>query len=132
MTKSVSVITPTWQRRDLLLNRCMPSVVNQTIDRIVEHIIVSDGPDPDLADLGWFIELLEHDPHPANYGSMARNRGLELAVGDYIAYLDDDNAWRPNHLELLVGALEANPEADFAYSQLQTHPQGLVIGSEPP
>ncbi len=43
----VSVITPTWNRHDLLLNRCIPSVEAQTYPDI-EHIIVSDGPDPDL------------------------------------------------------------------------------------
>lgn len=132
----VSVITPTWQRHDLLIGRCIPSVRAQT-HLLVEHIVVSDGPDPHLwtalAD-EWavFVEMPEHDPHPSNYGSAARNVGLDHARGDYIAYLDDDNAWRPDHLTLLVRALEDNPAAGFAYSQLVTHPNGLVIGSQPP
>ena len=47
MSPTVSVITPTWQRHDLLLNRCVPSVAAQD-HPAVEHVIVSDGPDPDL------------------------------------------------------------------------------------
>ena len=48
MKPLVSVITPTWLRHDWLLHRCMPSVQGQTYPHI-EHIIVSDGPDPELA-----------------------------------------------------------------------------------
>ena len=48
-TPLVSVITPTWQRADLLVNRCIPSVQAQDYP-VVEHIIVSDGPDQLLRD----------------------------------------------------------------------------------
>lgn len=138
------MITPTWQRADLLLDRCIPSVFGQTYSA-VEHVIVSDGPDRDLAyrvsqDL-WrrprltrpltFDALTEHLNGTVDYGSRARNRGVELADGEWIAYLDDDNAYRPQHLQLLVDALVANPDADFAYSRMQVHPSGQVIGSEP-
>lgn len=141
----VSVITPTWQRHDLLLERCMPSVLTQTYPT-VEHVIVCDGPDRTAAervalDL-WrrplktrpvaFDALFEHLDGAVDYGSRARNRGVELATGEFVAYLDDDNAYRREHLQLLVDALDANPGADFAYSRMQVHPSGQVIGSEPP
>lgn len=45
----VSVITPTWNRHDLLLTRCLPSVQAQDYPA-VEHVIISDGPDEDLRD----------------------------------------------------------------------------------
>lgn len=133
---TVSVITPTWNRHGLLIGRCIPSVVAQTYPD-VEHIVCSDGPDPELRRLlaGWpvtFVETKHHDGHAMNFGSLARNRALAHARGDIIAYLDDDNAWRPDHLALLVKALEDNPQAGFAYSKLVTHPQGTVIGSDPP
>lgn len=140
----VSVITPTWQRHDVI-ERCAQSVFAQTYTA-VEHVIVSDGPDKTLAhtlamDL-WrrplktrplvFEQLPEHvvGPH-IDYGSRARNRGLAVARGDYIAYLDDDNTWRPRHLELLVEALEQTG-ADFAYSQMERHPAGDLIGAATP
>lgn len=153
----VSVITPTWQRHHLLLSRAIPSVRAQTYTDF-EHIIASDGPDRDLrqkiseipGDYRWdrvrsgesqpqhggfpwrYVEVPHHDEHKNNFGSRARNHGLARARGDYIAYLDDDNAWRPEHLALLCKALDDNPRAGFAYSKLVTHPQGQVIGTDPP
>jgi glycosyltransferase involved in cell wall biosynthesis len=139
---TVSVVTPTWQRHKLLMDRCVDSVYTQTWPEI-EHVIVSDGPDRELAailaaDL-WrrplksrpliFEQLAEHLDGDVDYGSRARNRGLELATGDYIAYLDDDNAWRAEHLQLLMGAIG---DADFAYSTMLRHPNGDEIGREPP
>lgn len=139
----VSVVTPTWQRYELLLARCMPSVAAQTYDN-VEHVIVSDGPDPELAEriarvAAWrgeslrFEQLPEHDP-AVRWGLHARLRGIELAKGGYIAYLDDDNAFRPEHVSRLVAALEATPEAGFAYSRMQVNGRGpaYLIGSDPP
>lgn len=138
----VSVITPTWQRHDLLMSRCVDSVYAQTWPRI-EHIVVSDGPDRQLADILakdlWrrpratralvYDQLPEHLEGPVDYGSRARNRGLELATGDYIAYLDDDNAWRPDHLDILIEAIGDN---DFAYSRMMRHPNNDQVGDKPP
>lgn len=131
----ISVITPTWQRHSLLLDRCIPSVAAQTV--AVEHVVSSDGPDPELRSLlaGMDVVYVEQDEHsddPCNYGARARNRGLQAATGDLIAYVDDDNALRPRHVEVLALALELNPLADFAYSQMYRHGLGDVIGSAPP
>lgn len=142
----VSVITPTWRRHDLLMGRCVQSVFAQTYPK-VEHLVVSDGPDRELADIIagdlWrrplqtrplrFLQLPEHvDAGPVDYGSRARNHALQYATGEFVAYLDDDNAWRPEHLALLVRALRRDPLADFAYSRMLCHPTNTVIGAEQP
>jgi glycosyltransferase involved in cell wall biosynthesis len=132
---SITVITPTWQRHDILINRCLPSVAAQTVP--VEHIVVSDGPDPVLRELlastdVMYIEVDEHHTEGVNVGGWARNRGLEFASGDLIAYLDDDNVFRPDHVELLANALIEHPDRDFAYSQMFRHGLGDIIGREPP
>lgn len=131
----ISVITPTWQRHELLLTRCIPSVAAQSVP--VEHVVVSDGPDPVLRELlagvdVVYAEVAEHADDPCNYGARARNRGLEVATGDLIAYLDDDNAFRPEHVERLAAALEADSDRDFAYTQMFRHGLGDTIGGEPP
>lgn len=131
----ISVVTPTWGRHELLLERCIPSVKAQTIP--VEHVVVSDGPDAELRRLlanqpVVYVEVAEHADDPCNYGARARNRGLEAATGDLIAYLDDDNAFRPHHVEILRDALIANPDRDFAYSQMYRHGIEDVIGAPPP
>lgn len=112
----ISVITPTWRRRRLLLERCTPSVRAQSYPGEIEHVIVSDGPDPDLADIPGVTFLPAHDHNAPNRGIWARLHGTRIAAGDLIAYLDDDNAWRRRHLDLLAAALE-DSGADFAYSQ---------------
>lgn len=130
--KLVSVVTPTWQRVMRLKRQCIPSVHAQTY-RPVEHIIVSDGPDRKLNGIPGVVFLPSHEP-ARNRGILARAHGAGLASGPYIAYLDDDNTWRPDHLELLVGALERTG-ADFAYSRAlctEAHGYRWVIGQDPP
>lgn len=135
----VSVITPTWQRHELLLGRCIPSVQAQGYPG-VEHLVISDGPDPVLAaklsqpwldgwkDL-WYRELAGHDPGP-HYGHHCRAYGLEIARGDYITYCDDDDSLRRDHVYRLAAALDENPDAGFAVSRMVSHgPHGeSVIG----
>jgi glycosyltransferase involved in cell wall biosynthesis len=136
----VSVVTATWNRHSLLNDRCIPSVQLQTYPK-VEHVIISDGPDPELMRhfrnsmpaLGnrmdirqgrrhplWYYQLPEHDPAP-HWGTYARLMGIEMAAGDLIAYCDDDDALRPQHCELLARALEENPDAGFAVSLMGSH-----------
>jgi glycosyltransferase involved in cell wall biosynthesis len=133
----VSVITPTWQRHDLLISRCIPSVQAQDYPA-VEHVIVSDGPDPALrAKLTGlpvrFAELPEHDP-AARWGHWARLHGIDLAQGEYITYLDDDDAYRPGHASVLAAALDAQPGAGFAYGRMIMHTQASYyrVGTDPP
>ena len=141
----ITVITPTWQRHGFLLDRCVPSVLNQ--DTGVTHLVISDGPDPELRErmaLGrqlqrqpgyhpvLFRELPEHDPEP-HYGHHCRAYGCELVQAGYITYCDDDDALRPEHCRLLAEALDAHPGAGFAVSQMLSHgPHGdAVIGQGP-
>jgi glycosyltransferase involved in cell wall biosynthesis len=135
----VSVITPTWQRHRGLTHLCIPSVQAQTYEH-VEQVIVSDGPDPFLGprlehiDGVRYAELAVHHD-PPDWGVAARLHALELAKGDLIAYLDDDNAYRPDHLQRLVEAFETNPAVEFAYSRMERHWGGGAtdeVGVAPP
>lgn len=143
-TPLISVITPTWQRHDMLLEACVPSVQAQTWPN-VEHIIVSDGPDEYLREFFhdstppnqcqdirqgrrypvWYYELPEHDP-ALHWGVPARLRGIEAAAGSIIAYLDDDDLYQPEHCQLLATALLENPSARWAYSMMRSHQPGEV------
>lgn len=116
----------------MLVNRCIPSVQAQSY-RDFEHIVVSDGPDPDLRELVpvTLLELPEHI-EPGYLGARARNAGIEIAGGELLAFLDDDNAFRPNHLAVLVAALDANPDADFSYGRMAYPGSDSVIGCYPP
>jgi glycosyltransferase involved in cell wall biosynthesis len=140
-TPLVTVITSTFRRPNLLLDRCIPSVQAQTYPQ-VEHVVVSDEPAPGLAEAirarfpGVIYDELPYWVPVSNSGVRPRLRGLELAHGDLIAYLDDDDAFRPSHCELLATALAQNPESGFAYSRMASHGAamepagGAVVGSD--
>lgn len=125
----VSVILPTFNRADLLA-RAVGSVIAQTYPNW-ELIVVDDAStdhsrqviygfaDPRV----YYVRLPVNCGHPAR----PRNIGWLLARGTYIAYIDDDNAWRPVHLERLVAAAEAHPEAAGAYGGRCHHmPDGEI------
>jgi len=77
-----------------------------------------------------FRQLTNHDPQ-FRWGHRARLHGIEAASGDVIAWLDDDNAFRPDHLSRLVPLLA---DADFAYSVILMHNHGgsYPVGVDPP
>lgn len=138
----VSIITPTWQRNDLLLTRCIPSVQAQDYANL-EHVIVSDGPDPELRDrllnLSKYKHLISFYEIPERvseirYGTRARRYALERATGNLIGYNDDDDALRPTHVSKLVAALEQSGASWARAQMIQHHANGseTVIGNGQP
>lgn len=122
----VTVITPTMPLRHAKLQNACRSLQNQTF-RDWTHLVIPNGFDGGVEQALRAIGHLERRnvrvvslgrPHPTP-GHWNRVLGGLLADTPYVAYLDDDNLWRPRHLEVLVNALEANPAAGFAYSQAQ-------------
>ena len=112
----VSVIIPTKDRPEMLA-QAIQSVLNQTFTEL-EIIVVNDGG----VDVQSVISRLntkgnivykKHD-RPLER-SAARNTGIRAARGKYIAYLDDDDNYYPNHIETLVKFLE-NSEYKIAYT----------------
>lgn len=104
----VSVIVPTYNRPEWL-RETLQSVLAQTYPNF-EIIVVNDaGPDVthiiDALNEEGRIRLITHE---RNKGlGAARNTGVRAANGKYIAYLDDDDIFLPNHLATLVSHLEA-------------------------
>jgi glycosyltransferase involved in cell wall biosynthesis len=131
----VTVVTPTWDRDSFLL-RAVMSVALQTY-RPIQHLVVSDGPNPELERLlrpiarhhehaGYELTvnfLPEHDPK-ARWGHHARLHGANHAKGSLVAYLDDDDELLPRHVELLAGRLTGEETPDFAYSRILIHDVG--------
>jgi GT2 family glycosyltransferase len=96
----VSVVIPT-AKRAALVQRAVASVLNQTMGEL-EVIVVVDGPDHETA------SALAHlcDPrvrvvtNTRNLGACAsRNLGADMARGEWLAFLDDDDEWLPEKLE---------------------------------
>jgi GT2 family glycosyltransferase len=118
---TVSVIIPTFNRA-YLLREAVQSVLDQTY-RDLEVIVVDDGSTDGTQDsvANWFGA----DPRvryaaQANQGaSAARNAGLDLATGGYIAFLDSDDSWKPWHLELTLACLALYPQAGLIWTNIE-------------
>jgi len=103
----VSVIMPTYDRPQWL-QRAVASVLAQTYPN-VELIVANDGGaavESLLAPLDQRGQITYLRLARNLNRSAARNAALKLARGTYVAYLDDDDWYLPEHLALLVGALE--------------------------
>lgn len=112
----VSVLLPTHDRLEFL-GDAVDSVLAQSYTHW-ELVVVQDG-GPDVA------EILAARPDPRikllvqeqNLGKgAALNLALEQAQGGYIAYLDDDDIWLPNHLEALMRVLATTPGVRMVHS----------------
>jgi len=106
----VSVIIPTYNSAPVL-KRAVESALNQT-ESPREIIVIDDGSDDDTAEfvraLGDKIVFLQQ----TNQGQgAARNRGLEIASGEYIAFLDADDYWKPQFIEKMTCYMDNNPDA---------------------
>ncbi|MCM2268968.1 MAG: glycosyltransferase, partial [Thermoanaerobaculia bacterium] len=111
----VSVVVPTRDRR-AALERALASVDAQTHAE-VELLVVDDGSRDETA--SWLARARPAARVLAGGGrgaGGARNRGLEAAQGELVAFLDDDDRWRPSYLATQVAWLAARPDVDLAYA----------------
>ncbi len=109
----VTVLISTYNRPQYLAE-AIQSVINQTMQSW-ELIVLNDG-GVDVADVVNKFDdpRIIYVPDTVNRGSATRcNQGMAMARGEYIAHLDDDDAYYPNHLELLSKALAHHERKDF-------------------
>lgn len=133
MPAAVSVLIPTFNRADVI-GGAVDSVLAQT-HKDLEIIIVDDGSSDGTRQL--LAEAYGADPrvryhYQPNGGlASARNGGIALATGEYIALLDSDDSWKPWHLELLMASLDRFPEAGLIWTDLDAvDGAGAVIATE--
>lgn len=114
----VSVVIPT-HRRAALVVRAVESALAQT-ERAIEVVVIVDGPDAaTVAALQAVAEpRLRVDVLPARRGiGAARNAGVQVARGRWVAFLDDDDEWAPGKLA-----------AQLAVATASTHAHPIVAG----
>ena len=114
-TKLLSVIIPVYNVREYL-KKCLDSVINQTYTNL-EIILIDDGSNDGSGDL--CDAFLQKDDrirvvHQSNQGlAVARNVGLDMANGEWIAFVDSDDWLDENMYEILIN-LANKYDADIA------------------
>jgi hypothetical protein len=119
----LSIVTTVYDRADCLAS-CVRSVSN--LDwQDYEHIVVADHPPEDsfeelrrvVAETGDARISLHNLPDRTNdFGISPAQFGMQRAQGKYLAFLDDDNAYLPEHFNALIDCLETNPALGLAFS----------------
>ncbi len=105
----VSVIIPTYNRAEYV-TQAIDSVLAQTYTDY-EIIVVDDGStDKTREVLEPYMDKITYI-YQENIGvSVARNRGIKAAKGDWIAFLDSDDEWLPGKLAVQIRAVERHPQ----------------------
>lgn len=121
---SVSVVIPCYNALNFI-RETLRSVVSQTL-KPAEIILVDDGSTDGCAtaakDFDPSIKVIRQE----NQGDgVARNRGMDAAVGRWVAFLDADDIWEPQKLELQMAAVEAEDDVICCHSGFYLFGQDL-------
>ncbi len=107
---AVSVVIPTFDRADFL-----PAALDSVLAQEgvpLEVIVVDDGSTDETASvLQRYGDRIVSLRQPNSGPAIARNRGIAVARGEWVAFLDSDDMWEPGALRRLLDAATANPDA---------------------
>lgn len=122
----LSVIIPLYNAEQTI-EKSLESVRIQNLDQTVEVLVIDDGStDGGAIRVKNFMkkhpDMKIHLIHQENFGvSKARNVGLKLAEGDFIAFLDADDEWLPQKTERQMAIFESLPHVEFLASEINYH-----------
>lgn len=112
----ISVIIPVYNG-EKTIKETIESVLNQTFSDL-ELIIINDGSQDTTLEIISHIqdERLKVFSYSNAGVAESRNRGISLATGGYISFIDADDLWTKDKLESQLKALQENPQSAVAYS----------------
>ena len=130
----VSIIIRTYKNRGYWLRESLSSVLNQTYSNI-EIIVVEDGSDEQLDFIAemqsrYPAQALIYKSLPKKGRCYSANRALELAKGEMIGFLDDDDLLFSDHIETCVAELQADKTVGAVYClawEVETSPLGETL-----
>lgn len=135
MSFEVSVIVPVYNAA-LYLTEALESAWRQTHPPH-EIIVVDDGSTDDTAQVvsrfdSQFGAGIRYCFQQNRGTGAARNRGAQMATGDYLAFLDDDDIWLAQKLMRQQRAMASDPELDAVFGLVEECRGKLVEGGGPP
>ena len=115
MNPLISVIIPVWNRKKRII-RAVESVLKQSYNNF--EIIIADDSSTDgtievleeLAKKDARIKLVKGSGKNSGLPAIMRNRAIKKSSGDYLAFLDSDDTWANNKLELQINEISKNTE----------------------
>ena len=120
----VSVIIPSYKTADLIA-ACLDSVFAQTY-RDYEPMVVNDG-SPDTPELEKvlqpYMNRIVYIKQENKRAAGARNNAIRQARGEFVAFLDSDDTWMPDHLASQMQVFAEDPTLGLVYSN------GLMVGT---
>jgi len=119
----VSVIIPSYKTANLIA-ACLDSVFTQTYSDF-EAIVINDGsPDtPELENvLQPYMDRIVYIKQENKRAAGARNNAIRRARGEFVAFLDSDDTWMPDHLSSQMHLFAEDPAIDLVYCD------GILMG----
>ncbi len=110
-----SIIVPTYNRAHLI-GGTIESVIAQSFENW-ELLVIDDGStDHTIETVEKFSDLrIKYLWKENEERSVARNKGIELSQGKFVCFLDSDDIWRTNHLQLLFEKIKSNDNKKALY-----------------
>ena len=130
-----SVVIPTYQR-ERIIGRAIESAIAQTLPAD-EIIVVDDGSTDSTPSVLRTFASVRSLRQPQSGSAAARNRGVQEARSNWIAFLDSDDWWESDHLERIAAAIEGTEgKADLYFDDtgavmhtFDGEREGLRVGS---
>jgi glycosyltransferase involved in cell wall biosynthesis len=122
----ISVIIPTYNRKHIV-EEAIRSALNQTM-KDFEVIVIDDGSNDGTAEYLESLNLPINIISKKNGGvASARNAGIKMARGRYVAFLDSDDVWLPDKLKTQFEYLTAHPNIPLVYTDEYIEVNGDVM-----
>ncbi len=119
----VACVVPTYRRPERVVD-AVQSILRQTFQDFVIIVVDDGGGLPDLPDDPRVVAVSLSQN--VGIAGIVRNVGIRLSQSEYIAFLDDDNTWLPQHLALCLETLEAGHDLVYTASARRT-PSGRKL-----
>lgn len=120
-TPVVSIVTSTYNRAEVI-RQAIESVLRQDFHDWEMNIVGDCTPDDTAGTIASYNDSRLHfynlpvKSPPGSHGAIAKNHALQqMSRGEYIAYLDDDDIYRPDYLSTMLGFMRSHPDVAFAY-----------------
>lgn len=107
------------------IGKALDSILAQTYQDY-EIIVIDDGSVDDTAEIVSKYSEVKYLYQEHSGVSVARNKAIQMAEGEFVAFLDADDMWAPEKLEKQVSYLDAHPECSMIFTKVENFADGEI------